>query len=154
MVRSFVATPLVADDIDPAFALVRAWYPGVSLEAWREYTQALAGEAASRQSGIVGIRNEAGYLCGLFVFRIEVDLGLGRVLVVDPVAALDFVDPKTVAQAMLDAGDATAHRLQCSATRFRVPDARAWFAKFLQTSGHRVEAQVLSAAAALPSRLV
>jgi hypothetical protein len=154
MARSFAAAPLTAEDVNPAFALVRAWYPSVSLETWRDFAQTLAGETASPRSGIIGIRNEAGYLCGLFVYRVEVDLERGRVLVIDPVAALDFINVKAVAQAMIDTAKATAARQTCSATCFRIPDEQAWFASYLQKSGHRIEAQVLSTSSALPSQLV
>jgi hypothetical protein len=154
MARAFAAAPLTADDVNPAFALVRAWYPSVSLATWRDFARTLAGETSAPQSSIIGVRNEAGYLSGLFVYRVEVDLERGRVLVIDPVAALDFINVGVVAQAMIDAAQAITLRLGCSATCFRIPDEQAWFAGHLKKSGHRIEAQVLSLSSALPSQLV
>ncbi len=143
MMRSFAAAALNCGEIGIAYPLICAWQPRVTLEAWREFAQALIGDGSPRQ-GITAIRNEAGYLCGLFVYRVEPDLHHGLALVVDPVAALDVIDVKTVVQAMVEAAEAHAHRLGCEVARFRIPEPQAWLAAQLQGTGHHVEAKVLS----------
>ena len=143
MGRSFAAAPLKSSDIEIAYALIRAWHSRVSLDSWRGFAQALIGNRAAHQ-GIIAIRNEAGYLCGLFVYRAEPDLHHGRALVVDPVAALDVIDVKPVVQAMVETAEAMAGRFGCEVARFRIPAPQSWLAEQLQGTGHHVEANVLS----------
>lgn len=143
MVRSFAAAPLRSSEIEIAYALIRAWHPRVTLESWRGFAEALTGNHAPHQ-GIIAIRNEAGYLCGLFVYRAEPDLHHGRALVVDPVAALDVIDVKSVVQAMVETAESMAARLGCEVARFRIPAPQSWLAEQLQGAGHHVEANVLS----------
>lgn len=153
MVRSFAAAPLRSNEIEIAYALIRAWHPRVTLAAWRGFAQALIGDHShAPQHGITAIRNEAGYLCGLFVYRVEADLHHGRALVVDPVAALDVIDVKTVVKAMMEAAESGAHRLGCEIARFRIPAPQAWLAEQLQGNGHHVEAQVLSTPVAFAAK--
>ncbi len=153
MVRSFAAAPLRSNELEIAYALIRAWHPRVTLDAWRGFAQALiSGHPLAPQHGITAIRNEAGYLCGLFVYRAEADLHHGRALVVDPVAALDVIDVKSVVQAMVETAESIAHQLGCEIARFRIPAPQAWLAEQLQGTGHHVEANVLSTPVAFTMR--
>lgn len=152
MVRSFAAAPLTSRDIEIAYALIRAWHATVSLDSWRDFARTVIGSHAPQQ-GIIAIRNEAGYLCGLFVFRAEPDLHHGRALVVDPVAALDVIDVKPVVQAMVETAESMAARLGCEVARFRIPAPQGWMAQQLQGAGHHVEANVLSTPIAFTAKL-
>lgn len=143
MVRSFAAAALSPGEIEIAYAVMRAWHPAVTLEAWRGFAQAVIGDHLPLQ-GITAIRNEAGYLCGLFVYRTEPDLHHCRALVVDPVAALDVIDVKAVVRAMVETAESLAQQLGCEVAQFRIPAPQAWLADQLQGTGHLVEAKVLS----------
>ena len=80
MRRSLDATNLSTADIEPAFALVQALHPGMTLDNWRGFAIPLVDQELPAQSGLAGVRNEAGYLCGLFVYRVEPDLSHARAM--------------------------------------------------------------------------
>jgi hypothetical protein len=90
------------------------------------------------------VRNEAGYLCGLFVYRVEADLRHGRAFVIDVIAALDIVDASAVIGAMMKAAQATAQQQACRVIRVRVERSQVALARFLAESGLEIEGQVLS----------
>jgi hypothetical protein len=144
MRRSLDATNLSTVDIEPAFALIQALHPSLTLDTWRAFARPLVDQAPSGQYGLVGVRNEAGYLCGLFVYRVEPDLAHERAFVVDVIAALDVVDQKRVIRATMEAVRAMAHRLRCRITRVRVNRNQAGLALFLRESGLEIEGEFLS----------
>ena len=106
MRRSLDATNLGAADIEPAFALVQALHPSLTLDNWRSFAIPLVDQEPLAQSGLVGVRNEASYLCGLFVYRVESDLAHERAFIVDVIAALDVVG-RQVCDSLDDGGRAS-----------------------------------------------
>jgi hypothetical protein len=144
MRRSLDATVLTLDDVEPAFALVQALHPSLSLETWRKFAGPLIAPRPSAERGLIGVRNEADYLCGLFVYRVEADLSYGRAFVVDVVAALDVVDAGAVIGAILEAAQAMADRLRCRIVRIRVASSQTALAAYLREAGLGIEGQVLS----------
>jgi hypothetical protein len=146
MRRPLDATNLHAADIEPAFALIQALHPALTLEHWRSFATPFVGQEPLARSGLVGVRNEAGYLCGLFVYRVESDLAHQRAFIVDVIAALDVVDVKFVARAMMAVIQATARRLDCKVARVRVNRNQAGLALCLRESGLETEAELLSMA--------
>jgi hypothetical protein len=144
MRRSLDATELTLDDVEPAFALIQALHPRLGLEAWRKFAGPLITPRPSPKRGLIGVRNEADYLCGLFVYRVEADLSYGRAFVVDVVAALDVVDTRAVIGAILEAAQAMADRLRCRILRIRITSNQTALAAYLQEAGLGLEGQVLS----------
>ncbi|HUL09706.1 MAG TPA: hypothetical protein VLV76_25475 [Candidatus Acidoferrum sp.] len=144
MRRPLDATNLNAADIEPAFALIQALHPALTLEHWRSFAVPLVSQEPLARSGLVGIRNEAGYLCGLFVYRVESDLAHERAFIVDVIAALDVVDVKFVIRAMMTVIQATARRLDCEVARVRVNRNQGGLALSLRESGLEAEAELLS----------
>lgn len=138
------AANLGSSDIEPAFALIQALHPSLSLKAWRGFATPLVDQKEAALRGLVGVRNEAGYLCGLFVYRVETDLRHAHAFVVDVIAALDIVDASTVVRAMMKAAQADARRLACEIIRVRVDRSQIALARFLDESGLEIEGQVLS----------
>jgi hypothetical protein len=152
MERSFAATNLGAAEIDSAYALIQALFPNLTLEAWRVYAHPLAEDGASPRCGIIGIRNETGYLGGLFVYRVEADLEHGRAFLVEPIAALDFLDAKAAMRAMMEAVRSRAHQFDCRIARIRVGREQPSLAAYLRGSGLQVEAQLLCGPVGEPSQ--
>lgn len=138
------AANLGSSDIEPAFALIQALHPSLSLTTWRGFATALVDQTEATLGGLVGVRNEAGYLCGLFVYRVEADLRHDRAFVVDVIAALDIVDASTVIRTMMKAAQAEARRLACGIIRVRVGRSQVALARFLDQSGMKIEGEVLS----------
>lgn len=146
MRRSFSAFALAQDDLDRAFSLIRALRPDVTVEEWRAFAHSFrSGFAQHGSRGLMGIRNEANYLCGIFVFWVEAGLDGKRNLQVEPIAALDMVAVKEVMKATAEAVDAAASRLHCDRVRFRVDHRQMSWSKWLREQGYLVEAQTLSA---------
>lgn len=152
MRRSLGSTNLSAADIEPAFALIQALHPSLSLDNWRGFAIPLVDQEPLAQRGLVGVRNEAGYLCGLFVYRVEPDLAHERAFIVDVIAALDVVGPKFVIGAMMEAVQATAQRFGCGIARIRVNRNQSGIGLYLRKNGLEVEGELLSMPMAASSR--
>jgi hypothetical protein len=152
MRRSLDATNLGATDIEPAFALVQALHPSLSLDNWRSFAIPLVDQQPLAQNGLVGVRNEASYLCGLFVYRVESDLAHERAFIVDVIAALDVVDAKSVVRAMMDAVQSTAQRFGCGVARIRINRNQTGLGLYLRENGLKVEGELLSMPLASSSR--
>jgi hypothetical protein len=120
MARLLTASSLQSADIGPAFTLIQALYPQVTLDRWRSFATPLVRQLPGASRGLVGIRNESGYLCGLFAYRVEADLEHDRALVVDIVAALDIFDTRSAIQAIVESLRSMAERLSCNIARIRV----------------------------------
>lgn len=144
MRRFLDATNLDAADIEPAFALIQALRPSLTLDDWRGFAVPLVDRKRLAQNGLVGVRNEAGYLCGLFVYRVEPDLTHERAFFVDVIAALDIVDATSVLRAMIDSVRSTAHRLGCGIARVRIDRNQTGLGAYLRRNGLEVEGELLS----------
>ncbi len=143
MRRSLDATNLSTADIEPAFALIQALHPSLTLDDWRGFAIPLVDQEPPAQSGLVGVRNEAGYLCGLFVYRVESDLAHERAFLVDVIAALDVVDAKSVIRAMMDAVQVNAHRFDCGIARIRVTRNQTGLRLYLRKNGLEADGELL-----------
>jgi len=144
MERGLSVAKLGGPDIDPAFALIQALYPDLALDDWRTFAGLLTRRPSPRQCGMVGVRNEAGYLCGLFTYHVEPSLRCGHALVVDVLAALDVMDVKAVMRMILDTILSTASRQQCGIAYVRLGSEQEAFARFLVEGGLQLEGQLLS----------
>jgi hypothetical protein len=146
MRRTLEAANLSVAEIEPAFALIQALHRGQTLDSWRAFASPLVDQKPSAQCGLVGVRNEAGYLCGLFVYRVEADLAYKQALVVDFIAALDIIDANYVVRAMMGAAQARAQQLGCGITRVRVSRDQTAIALCLRQTGFKLEGRLLSMA--------
>jgi hypothetical protein len=152
MRRSLDATDLNSADIEPAFALIQAVDPSLTLDNWRSFAIPLVDRESTARSGLVGVRNEAGYLCGLFAYRVESDLAHEQAFIVDVIAALDVVDAKFVLRAIMDAVRATAQRFGCGIARIRVNRNQMALGLYLRNNGLEVDGELLSMPMASSSR--
>lgn len=141
MVRSFSFSGLSVEDIGPAFPLVNAEHPGIDATTWRSFALPLVDAPASSLQGICGMRNEAGYLCGLMVYRVASDLHHGPLLAVDLLVAVDLVNQGAAALALLHGAEEKAHELDCQALRIQVGVQRKALARTVKAAGFCAEAQ-------------
>jgi hypothetical protein len=146
MRRTLDAANLSVAEIEPAFALIQALHRGQTLDNWRAFASPLVDQKPLAHCGLVGIRNEAGYLCGLFVYHVEADLAHKRAFIVDVIAALDIVGAQYVIFAMMEAAQARAEHLGCGITRVRVTRDQTAIAVYLRKNGFKLEGQLLSIA--------
>lgn len=154
MAKSFSTFALAAEQIAVVFPLVNAAAPEIDLARWRSFAAALTDGRAARSSGAIGLRNEAGYACGLLIYRVEHDLRRGAVLAIDLFVALDLVRDEDATRALLQVAEAKASELHCAALHVRSDVAQKALCDRLTAAGHRKEATLFFkevAASARPS---
>ena len=81
--------------------------------------------------------------CGLFCYRIEDDLKLGRLLIAEHFVAIDLLDPGAVLAALVQELDMLAKRLGCHAVRSLVNGGTSEVEDGLYAAGHRPEGATL-----------
>jgi hypothetical protein len=139
MARSFTSFALTRDDIGAVYPLVHTTVPEVDLARWQSFARRLVDQEAPASGGAVGLRNAAGYVCGLFAFRVGRDLRHGSVLAIDLFIALDLVSEDEATQALLHAAEAKARELKCLATHIRVDATQKSIAERIAATGHHRE---------------
>ncbi|MDE1149216.1 MAG: hypothetical protein PW843_21865 [Azospirillaceae bacterium] len=128
MPATFVTRPLDPRQIDQAYALMRPFYPGLTVERWREHATALlapVGRGANANAplgGIVTVQLDHRYMHGLFSYLVVPDLDHRRGLQVDVFVALDLFDPVAAADALLAEMDRLAQFHGCDAIHITLPD--------------------------------
>lgn len=136
----FIIESLAADQIRAVYPLVREAFPPLDLASWLRFARQLTGPRRKGQSGIMAARREARvFPCGLFCYRVEDDLELGKVLVADHFVAVDLLDPAGVLVALVEELDSLARHLGCRAVRSLVHDGKADVADGFHAAGHRRE---------------
>jgi hypothetical protein len=131
---------LSRDQLRSVYPLVREAVPTLDLTAWLRFARQLIGPRRNGHSGIIAARREARvFPSGLFCYRVEDDLKLGKVLIADHFVAVDLLDPAGVVAALVEALDGLAKRLECQAVRSLVHGGASDLEDGLQAAGHRLE---------------
>jgi hypothetical protein len=135
---------LSRDEIRAVYPLVREAVPTLDLPSWLRFARQLTGSRRGEQCGIVAARREGRtFPSGLFCYRVEDDLTLGKVLVADHFVAVDLLDPGAVLAALVEQLDELAGRLGCMAVRSLVHGGAPDPAESLDAAGHRREDSML-----------
>lgn len=148
MARSFSAFTLTAEQVALVFPLVHAAAPEIDLGRWQNFAHPLVDGPAPSSSGALGLRNAAGYVCGLLIFRAERDLRHGMALAIDLFVALDLVNDEEATHALMQAAEIKARELQCAAVHIRLGAAQKALADRLAAAGHCREATLFCKAVA------
>lgn len=136
----FIIETLGREQLAAVYPLVREAVPSLSLTSWLRFARPLTGSRRGTHCGIVTARREGrSFPCGLFCFRVDDDLTLGRVLVADHFVAVDLLDPGAVLTALVEELERLAHRLECKAVRSLVHGGIRDVADSLDAAGHRPE---------------
>jgi hypothetical protein len=134
----FIIEVLSRDQIRAVYPLVREAFPTLDLSGWLRFARQLTGPRRSGQCGIIAARREGrAFPCGLFCYRVETDLKLGRVLVADHFVAVDLLDPAAVLVALVEELDDLAKRSGCQAVRSLVHGGAPEVEDGLHAAGHR-----------------
>jgi hypothetical protein len=114
-----IITEAVArEQIRSVYPLIREAVPSIDLASWVRFAQQLTAPRRAAQCGIiVARRGGRAFPCGLFCYRVEADLRLGKVLIAEHFVAIDLLDPGAVLTALVEELDALAKRLECRAVR-------------------------------------
>jgi hypothetical protein len=136
----FIIDLLTRDQIRSVFPLIREAVATIDLSTWLRFARQLTGPRRAGQCGIVTARREGrAFPCGLFCYRVEDDLKLGKVLTADHFVAVDLLDPGAVLGALVKELDVLAERLGCQAVRSLVHGGAPIVAGGLFAAGHRPE---------------
>ena len=105
-----------------AYPVVAAAYPAVGFERWQGYARTAAA-APPELSGVLGLRADAGYFCGLLVYRNDREPWHKPRLSVELFVALDVIDERTAIDALIAAAEAKAAALACPTVQVRIERA-------------------------------
>jgi hypothetical protein len=131
---------LSRDQIRSVYPLVREAVPALHLSMWLRFARQLTGPRRGGQSGIIAARREGRpFPCGLFCYRVEDDLKLGKVLIAEHFVAVDLLDPAAVLAALVKELDSLAKRLRCQAVQSLVHGGARDLEGGLYAAGHRPE---------------
>ncbi|MGE5203883.1 MAG: hypothetical protein ACM3O6_17630 [Acidobacteriota bacterium] len=121
--RSVAIRVLDPKEIAAAYPLACLLAPSLDMPTWQRFAGAILAGNPTEERRILAAVGEGGYLCGLLIYRVEHDLRHGRVLTAEHVIALDIVDRKPVAAALLAALEDLSEALGCDAlyTSFDTP---------------------------------
>lgn len=142
--------PLPRVQAAQALPLVRSLRPDLTLEEWQSYLDLLGqnpvedGEPAL--SGVMAVRDQSGYLHGLFTFSVAEDIVHGRALTVDNMIAVDMLGRDDSARLMIAEMDKLARTHRCGAVHVTLAEdhaqgprpVSAMMAR-LRSAGHHVD---------------
>jgi hypothetical protein len=137
---TFHAGLLSGSQIAEALPLVQATWPETDLASWQRYVQFFSGKPM-QGSGV--LRDSAGNLCGILVYRTHCQLGTGTVLAVNLFTAVDVINSLQTVRALLEAAEGQAAALHCSALEIRLDSSQAQLGGRLRALGLSPEAGLL-----------
>jgi hypothetical protein len=136
----FIIELLSRDQIRSVYPLIREAVATIDLTTWLRFARQFTGPRRPGHGGIVTVRREGrAFPCGLFCYRVEEDLKLGKVLTADHFVAVDLLEPDAVLAALVEELGVLAKRLGCQAMRSLVHGGPPTVAGGLYAAGHRPE---------------
>jgi hypothetical protein len=134
----FNIEPLSRDQIHAVYPLIREAVPTLDLPSWLRFARHLTAPRRGGQEGIIAARRGGRmFPSGLFCYRVEDDLKLGKVLIADHFVAVDLLHPGAVLAALVEELDDLAKRLGCNAVRSLAHGGVPSVAGGLYAAGHR-----------------
>ncbi len=133
MSLSFHVGPLSGEQVPLAFPLIQATWPGADLASWLSFVEFFNDHLATMGSGVLALRDQGGYICGVLVYRRDRDLRAGPILAVELLTAVDLVDSPRTVQALLDAAETRALELGCAGVQIRLHKDQAGLASRLRS---------------------
>ncbi len=109
---------LASDRAPQAYPLVNTLRPGLTLDRWLAYVDAMSG--GGTDAGILAAVDTQGYLHGLFAYRIEPDLADGRVLAIENFIAADVCGRDDAGRDLIEVINRLADDKHCGAIRVSV----------------------------------
>lgn len=132
-----LAARLTAAEARPAYPLMQAAMPHLTLSAWLRHARRITGPRSSPARGVLVARRPGGPLCGAVCYRKVPDLEAGSVLIADHFVALDLLHPESVLAALATGLEHVAGTLGCAEVRalVRGPSAETLRGCGLETRG-------------------
>lgn len=129
---NFTVTELDRRDLPAAWPLVRAAAPGLDLDRWQAFAEALV----ERGGGVVGVEAEDGGFQGIATYEPVEKLHSGRVLQVDTLVTFELARRAPMRRVLCEGLDRLAARLGCEAVAVSIP-SRSYVAQLVKNAaGH------------------
>jgi hypothetical protein len=125
-----------------AYPLARSLIPTLEPAEWERLARPLVGAGDAEDRGILAARNTAGYLCGLCFYAVERGPAGARLLA-DHFVAFDVTDRAPVAAALLEAVDARAADLGCTAIHTCIAASQQRLLDRFRRSGYAAQSVLL-----------
>jgi hypothetical protein len=135
--------PLESSQLGQVFPLAREVLPDLDLAGWRRYASALIAKDDDAQRGILAVRNNAGYFCGLAIYHL-VPANAGALLVADHFVVFDLLGRTEVSDVLLTGLDALARHLGCAAVETSLATPRDRLVKRFRAAGHNPKSMLMS----------
>jgi hypothetical protein len=119
----FHATHLERDLAHKAYPLIRAHDPSITLRQWVAFVQHCL-RVPERRGALVTVKDGRGYLHALFRYRIEIELGRGRSMLVSDLI-VGHLPGKAVRSAIIEAIGRFADRADCVSITIELPHSPA-----------------------------
>jgi hypothetical protein len=141
----FTVAPLTAAEFHPAYPLIRAVAPQVTLTEWLRFARHATARGRAQREGVTTVRHAGrAFPSGLCCWRRDLDLAAGLVLTAEHIIAIDILDAAPVFDALAAELERIAARLGCRAVRSVLqPDATA-LSQRLRQGGHQQAATLLT----------
>ncbi|HWE75693.1 MAG TPA: hypothetical protein VG328_21215 [Stellaceae bacterium] len=134
MSRTFKIATLDNASRAQAFPLLRATWPDLDLEDWLAFADRFAN-SGDTSTGLVGLRDDSGALCGLFVYRIGHTLRDERILSIPLFTAMDLANSLEPVRALLNAVKDRAELCDCLRLRIELASEQTGLANRLHRLG-------------------
>lgn len=122
---TFVVRTLMPERIREAYPIVSLFNPAVTAKSWNDYARSLADlPGAGRLWGILTVQSPQSHILGLSVYRVQPDLGRGRVLAIENFAVANLVGMRIAAAALLEALEEVARERECDCMVLTLLDPR------------------------------
>jgi hypothetical protein len=125
-----------------AYPVVAAAYPEVGIERWRRYVRTAAA-APPERSGLLGLRVDSGYYCGLLIYRNDREPWHEPRLSVELFIALDVIDARSAIDTLIAAAEAKAAALACPTVQVRIDRASELVGRIRQ-AGYRPVGELMT----------
>jgi hypothetical protein len=134
MPRAFKIATLESASRAQAFPLLRATWPDLNFEDWLSFADRFAN-STDMSTGLVGLSDDSGALCGLFAYRIGHTLRDERILAIPLFTAMDMANSLEPVQVLLNAVKERAELCHCPHLRIELDSEQAGLANRLHRLG-------------------
>ena len=105
--QGYTVVDVTGDELESAYALVRAADPEIGRNDWLE--------RVGGSGGVLGLRGSDGTLCGVLVYRKQQMQRHGPTLAIDSVVTFELARLGSGRRKLMEAALAMAERLECAA---------------------------------------
>lgn len=145
MTQSYSIHALSPNEVPIVFPLVGAAYPMLDLKQWNDVARAFARGHAG-ECGLLGLRSEGGYFCGLLIYRCDRNPWHEPRMAVDLFVALDLIESRAAVAALLEATEAKANALACLTVQIHIDHCQAALSRHVRQAGYSRTAELLTKA--------